>query len=150
MIIHQDESSIVEFDASVPCVTWTPAQYMSGDTFRGPFEKGMDFMEKKIKEMPNLGWLNDARKLKTVKIDDLKWLNTNVNDRAYNFGAKKVAFVLPENVFGKMAVKFYVEFTTKRMDNKFQIKAFQTPEDAREWLSSKVDQEVKEASFNTI
>lgn len=150
MIIHQDESSIVEFDETIPTMIWTPTQYMSGENFRAPFTKGIDFMEKKIKELPDLGWLNDARKLKTVKIDDLKWLNSNVNDRAYKFGAKKVAFVLPENLFGKMAVKFYVEFTTKRMDNKFQIKAFQTPEDAKAWLSAKVDEPVKEASFDEI
>ena len=150
MIIHQDESSIVEYDEAVPCMLWTPVHYMSGDKFRLPFVKGMDFMEKKIKTVPDLGWLNDARKLKTVKIDDLRWLNTNVNDRAYNFGAKKVAFVLPENIFGKMAVKFYVEFTTKRMDNKFQIKAFLEPGDARAWLSAKIDQPVNETSFNSI
>jgi hypothetical protein len=64
------------------------------------------------------------------------WLNTNVNDRAYRFGAKKVAFVLPDSVFGRLAVNFYVDYTNKRTDNQFQIKAFSTMEEAAKWIGA--------------
>ena len=110
--------------------------------------KGMDFMEEKIKSMPNIGWINDARLLKVVKPDDLLWLNKNVNDRAYNFGAKKVAFVLPESAFGKWAVKFYADFTNKRTDNKFQIKAFMTMEEAKKWISATASISVQEVNLD--
>jgi hypothetical protein len=128
----------------VPCIIWKPLKFLSGDTWRKPFEKGMDFMEEKIKSIPNLGWINDARLLKVVKPEDLMWLNSNVNDRAYNFGATKVAFVLPDNVFGKVAVKFYADFTNKRTDNRFQIKAFGSLDEAQKWINAAVQINVNE------
>jgi hypothetical protein len=147
MIIYENESVVVKFDSSVPCVIWTPLEFMKGDDWRIPFTKGVDFLQQKIKTCPEITWLNDTRKLKTVSIEDLKWLNPNVNDRCFQYGLHKVAFVLPENIFGKMAVKFYVEFTNMRSDNKFQIKAFGKYEDAEKWLKSNVDAEVKEVSL---
>ncbi len=147
VVIYNEEFAKLEFDESVPCITWTPVKFVTGEKWRQPFRMGMDYMEERIKEMPDLGWLNDTRSLKTVKMDDLRWLNENVNDRAYKFGAKKVAFVLPENIFGKLAVKFYVEYTTKRMDNKFQIKAFNTLEKAKEWLKAKSDIVIEEEAI---
>jgi hypothetical protein len=136
MVILEDPNVKLEFLPDVPCIVWQPLKFLAGETWRQPFIKGMNFMEEKIKSMPNLGWINDARLLKVVKPDDLMWLNANVNDRAYRFGAKKVAFVLPDNIFGKVAVKVYAEYTNKRTDNQFQIKAFSTIEDAKKWIMS--------------
>jgi hypothetical protein len=131
----------------VPCVIWKPLKYISGDGWRKPFQVGMDFMEEKIKTLPNLGWINDARLLKVVKPDDLLWLNKNVNDRAYNFGAKKVAFVLPESTFGRLAVKTYADFTNRRTDNKFQIKAFLSIDEAKKWISKDVSVDSSEVTL---
>lgn len=147
MVIFEDPSVKLEFLPEVPCIIWKPLKFLSGEGWRKPFTVGMDFMEKKIKAIPNLGWINDATLLKVVKPDDLLWLNSNVNDRAYNFGAKKVAFVLPDNVFGKMAVKFYADYTNKRTDNQFQIKAFSTLEDAKGWIGEKADVGVKDVNL---
>jgi hypothetical protein len=146
MIIFESPKVTVKYDNSIPSVIWTPILFMSGDEWRIPFTTGMDFLEKEIKSTPNICWLNDTRKLKTVGIDDLNWLNKNVNNRAFKLGVKKVGFVLPENVFGKMAVKFYVEYTNKRSDNTFQIKAFVSYKDATEWLS-KAFSSVQEAKL---
>jgi hypothetical protein len=147
MVIFEDDSVRLEFEPEVPCITWKPLKFLAGETWRTPFTRGMDFMESKIKEIPDLGWINDARLLKVVKPDDLLWLNKNVNDRAYKFGAKKVAFVLPESAFGKWAVKFYADFTNKRMDNQFQIKAFSTVDDAKTWIRSTVNSDIREVSM---
>jgi hypothetical protein len=123
---------------------------MKGDDWKDPFNRGVDFLQQKIKTVPGLTWLNDTRKLKTVPMEDLKWLNANVNDRCFQYGLEKVAFVLPENIFGRMAVKFYVEYTNKRTDNKFQIKAFRRYEDAEYWLKTKVDAEANEVPLTLV
>jgi hypothetical protein len=136
LVILEDSNVKLEFFSEIPAIIWKPLKYLSGDSWRKPFVTGMDFMEEKIKSIPNLGWINDARLLKVVKPDDLMWLNTNVNDRAYRFGAKKVAFVLPDSVFGRLAVNFYVDYTNKRTDNQFQIKAFSTMEEAAKWIGA--------------
>lgn len=147
MIIYENQKVVVKFDPTVPCVIWTPLQFMNGEEWSTPFVKGMDFITEKIKTQPNISWLNDARKLKTVGIDDLKWLNKNVNDRGLKMGVRKVGFVLPENIFGKMAVKFYVEFTNKRTDNQFHIKAFTSYQEAVNWLSGKVNIKIDEVKL---
>ncbi|HLO60204.1 MAG TPA: hypothetical protein VK179_15750 [Bacteroidales bacterium] len=136
MVILEDSNVSLEFVPEIPAIIWKPLRYLSGDSWRIPFVKGMDFMEEKIKSIPNLGRINDTRQLKVVKPDDLIWLNANVNDRAYGFGAKKVAFVLPYSVFGRLAVNFYVDYTNKRTDNQFQIKAFSTLDEAQKWIGS--------------
>jgi hypothetical protein len=147
MVIFEDDCVRLEFEPEIPCIIWKPLKFLAGETWRNPFTRGMDFMESKIKEMPDLGWINDARLLKVVKPEDLLWLNKNVNDRAYKFGAKKVAFVLPESAFGKWAVKFYADFTNKRMDNQFQIKAFITVDDAKKWIKAAVISDIHEVNI---
>lgn len=147
MIIFENEKVQVLYDEVVPCIIWKPIDFMKEDEWRTPFVKGVDFLEKKIKESPTLTWLNDSRKLKTVPMDDLKWLNENVNNRCFKYGLKKVAFVLPENIFGRMAVKFYVDFTNKRTDNQFQIRAFKEYTEAVNWLKTSVEKGEKEVSL---
>lgn len=147
MVIFEDQNVKLEFLPEIPCIIWKPIKFLAGESWRKPFILGMDFMEEKIKTIPNLGWINDARLLKVVKLDDLMWLNSNVNDRAFKFGAKKVAFVLPDNSFGRFAVKFYADYTNKRTDSTFQIKAFGTLEEAQKWISAGTDAQVKELSF---
>lgn len=136
MVILENNLVKVEYDESIKAVVWTPIAFMKGDEWRTPFMKGVKFLQEKIAEVPTITWLNDTRKLKTVSLDDLTWLNKSVNDPCYKAGLKKVAFVLPNNVFGRMAVKFYVDFTNKRTDNQFQIKAFKEYEDAVKWLTA--------------
>ncbi len=140
------ETSLVklDYDESINAVVWEPRAFMKADEWRTPFIKGVEFMKEKIGDEPDMTWLNDTRKLKTVSLEDLNWLNANVNEPLYKAGLKKVAFVLPTNVFGRMAVKFYVDFTNKRTDNQFQIKAFKEYDDAVTWLTAKSNVDVKE------
>jgi hypothetical protein len=145
MILFDDPSVKVEYDDSVPSVIWTPVGSIFGDLFKQPFVIGMDFFEKQVKKEPNLGWLNDVRKLRTVKTEDINWLNENVNDRAYLAGGKKVAFVLPEDVFGKLGIRLYAHFTSRRPDNKLEIKAFNTILEAKKWLKG-----VESAKLNEV
>jgi|GEM_PF-1649902 len=138
MTIYEDENVRIEYNSAVPCIIWTPLNFMKGEAWRNPFIKAMDFLSKKIKTVPNITWLNNSVKLKTVAMDDLKWLNKNVTEVCYKLGLKKVAFVLPDNIFGRMAVKFYVDFTNKRTDNQFEIKAFRKYDDAENWLKTTI------------
>lgn len=134
MILFESEKVKLEYDASVPCIIWKPDGSPMGEDFRQPFVIGIDYVIKNIKKIPNLGWLNDGRELKTTRKEDLDWLDTTANVKAYEVGLKKVAFVLPNNVFGKMGMRLYVHNTMKRPDNKLEIKAFNKIEDARNWL----------------
>lgn len=134
MIIYESPQVKVIFEEDIPCVTWIPSGFLKGDDFRKPFKEGMDFLEANFQKYKGINWLNDARNLKTAGIDDIQWLNKNVNDRAFRIGSTKVAFVIPESIFGKWGIRMYVEFTKRRSDNNLEIKAFNTGEEARQWL----------------
>ncbi|MBN1951460.1 MAG: hypothetical protein JW801_09665 [Bacteroidales bacterium] len=134
--IFQDDQVCVSFDETVPCVIWRQEGFIKGEKFRIPFDKGMDFMEKNIGKYPSMGWMNDTRKLKTVGLEDIKWLNQTFNARTLKLSHAKVCFVLPESAFGRLAIKMYVEFTNKRSNNNLEIKAFREIDTARKWLAS--------------
>lgn len=136
MIIYEDSKVNLFYDPAIASIVWTPLQYMKGAEWQIPFTKAIEFLEKQIITTSNISWINDARKLKIVSLDDLSWLNKNVNDRCFQIGIRNVAFVLPENVFGKMAVEFYVEFTNRRSDLQFQIKAFAKYDTAVKWITN--------------
>ena len=135
MVLLENKLVRLEYDDSNKVIIWTPLAFMKDAEWQNPFVQGVEFLKKKILTTPNISWLNDTRKLKTVGLEDLNWLNKNVNEPCYKAGLKKVAFVLPTNVFGKIAVKFYVEYTNNRTDNQFQIKAFNNYNDSVNWLT---------------
>jgi hypothetical protein len=149
MILYETNKVIVEFDPTTPCIIWTPLDFMSGNEFREPFIVGIDFLLDKINEMPNLGWLNDTRKMNSVKIEDVQWLEKNVNARTK---AKKVAFVLPEdNIFAKMSLRFYVRYTNDSHTKPFELKAFEKLSYAKLWLKgSQVSNNIKEVELDSL
>jgi hypothetical protein len=115
-------------------VIWTPKGSLVGEEFTAPFILGVDFYLKNISKYPNLTWLNDTRKLGVVRPSDVHWLDKNVNDKLFTAGASKVAFVLSEDIMGRFGTQMYTTFTNMRSDNKFQIKDFETMEEAITWL----------------
>lgn len=134
MIIFENKYTRIEYDESVPCVCWIPNDFFAGNDFQESFVRGMDFFVQKIKEQPNLGWLNVTNKLVSVKIEDLRWLDKNVTERGYIAGATKVAFITPEDMFGKIAVKMYSSFAKERFHKKIDVRTFDRVFDAKLWL----------------
>lgn len=133
-VLFENKLVKLEFDSTVPCIIWTPLDFMSGEDFTGPFVIGVDFYVKNFQKYPNITWLNDTRKLKTARPLDVQWLNKNVNDKLFAVGGTKVAFVSPENIVGRLAINMYITFTNMRSDNKFQIKIFKTMQEAITWF----------------
>lgn len=144
MVIYEDQNVNVKYDETVPCVIWTPLKFMKDENWRNPFIKGVDFFAEQIEKTPNLIWLCDARKLISVPLDDLRWLDKNLNDRLFMYGLTKVVFVMPEDIFGEMAVKFYVDFTNARTNNKLEIKIFTTSSEAIQYINATNLVEVEE------
>ena len=144
MILFESHAVKLEFDPTIPCIIWTPLDFMSGDQWKEPFIKGVEFFEKKIQEVPHLEWLNDTRKLKSVKIGDVQWVDQWVNPRVKEAGLKKNAFVLPDDIFAKMSIRAYIRFTETRKDSNFQIKGFESVANAKMWLKGNDDVDLGE------
>ena len=135
MILFQSVNVIVEYDDSIPCVVWSPKEYLSGEVFRTSFSTGVEYIAQNIKRIPNIGWLNDIREMKPPKKEDMEWVLNYVNSRAKEVGLLKNAFILPKAAFGRMIIRTYAFMSSKLIqDSKLQIKAFNTIEEARLWL----------------
>lgn len=132
MKIHEESYGYIELIEDVPCVAWVPMGYSKSEDFRKLMMIGVDYYGQKKKEISNLVWLNDSRKMKVIGKEDQDWLESVVNMQAQKNGLKYMAFVLPDNIFGKIAVKLYVEATLKKMD--MTIKTFNSYDKALAWL----------------
>lgn len=148
MILFEDNFVKVGFDKTVPCVVWRPLAFASGDDFRKPFLIGMKFFEQKIKDLPSLGWINNIATTKIAsKPEDLLWLVQNINPAFSSAGGKKVAFVLPDDLFTKIAMRLYIQYSKKVLNDKFEIKVFNTFKEAKLWLKGSQSSSIEEVKI---
>ena len=134
MEVHKVENGVVKFIEEIPSIVWKANGYMKSEDFRKLTMKGVEAFAKNKVEYSNICWLNDVRKMKVISRDDQKWLTTAINDEVEKHGLRKLAFVLPENVFAKLAIKLYIESAIRRHKDKLEIKSFNTYEKAAGWL----------------
>ncbi len=134
MIHFKEDFGEIDFLEDVPCVVWRPTKFMDSAQFRKLMGTGVDFYKQKKSSNSNLVWLNDASEMKVIGKDDQKWLEEVVNMQAVENGLKYMAFVLPENIFGKIAVKSYVSSTLGKLNKDLTIKSFSDRSKAIDWL----------------
>ena len=135
MEIHEIENGKVEFNPEIPAIIWTAKGFMHSNEFRELTMKGVEAFIENKKQNPNICWLNDVRKMKVISGADQTWLNTKINDEVEKQGLRKLAMVLPENIFAKMA-QLYTEVALKRHKNNLEIKSFKEYNKAVEWLKN--------------
>ncbi len=71
----------------------------------------------------------DATNLKVVKADDLNWLSDEVLPSLSDSGVKYFAIVMPDNPFGEMAVKLFVDASEDIV-----MKIFDDLPSAQQWI----------------
>ncbi|MBN1116912.1 MAG: hypothetical protein JXA77_06900 [Bacteroidales bacterium] len=135
MNVFKESFGEIIFNEEVPCVIWKPSKFMNSDQFKKLMTTGIDFYIKKKPDVSNLVWLNDSRDMKVIGKEDQKWLEEFVTNQALKYGLKYIAFVLPENVFGKLIVNAYIKSTLDRKASELEIKTFSDYNKAVEWLS---------------
>jgi len=79
--------------------------------------------------------LNDVKRMKPLKKEIQIWMNEVWFPKAKETGLKYMAFVIPDDIFGKMSL----EGANKSAPNKFniEIQYFNDIENAKQWLSTK-------------
>ena len=79
--------------------------------------------------------INNVKQMKVLKQEVQVWLNDVWFPQAQKNGLKYFAFVLADDIFGKLST----EGANKDASNKFgmEIQNFNTLEDAKQWLNTK-------------
>ena len=135
MKLLEEKFGSLEYDATVPAIIARFDGFMSSEQFRDFLNKGLDFLIQKKQNGEAILWLADTSKHVVQPDKDTKWVADDWNPRAIKAGIFHVAFVLPENVFGGMSVKKYVENTDKKGDN-MVVQMFGNIDSAKSWFKS--------------
>jgi hypothetical protein len=135
MKLLEEKFGSLEYDATVPAIIARFDGFMSSEQFRDFLNKGLDFLIQKKRNGEPILWLADTSKHVVQPDKDTKWVADDWNPRAIKAGIFHVAFVLPENVFGGMSVKKYVENTDKKGDS-MVVQMFGNIDSAKSWFKS--------------
>ena len=110
MKVFEIKNGIIEYDEATPCVIAKFTGFMPSEDFRVFLLQGLDFL---VNEMNKTGkeilWLADTRSHSVQSAEDTKWVSQEWNPKAFKNGLRHVAFVLPEKIFGQMAINNYAK-----------------------------------------
>ncbi|MBT33436.1 MAG: hypothetical protein CMO01_27555 [Thalassobius sp.] len=135
MKVFEIKNGIIEYDEATPCVIAKFTGFMPSEDFRVFLLQGLDFL---VNEMNKTGkeilWLADTRSHSVQSAEDTKWVSQEWNPKAFKNGLRHVAFVLPEKIFGQMAINNYAKENDQSKENQMKIKMFNSPLKAKNWF----------------
>ncbi len=133
--LHTKENGMLDYDASVPCIIFSPIGFLTDEEFKAFLNLGLQIMIEKKKIHGKMSWLADTSRLGALLSEE--WAAKDWNPRSLAEGIQHVAFVLPRDVFGKMPVDNYLEMNTENQSSAKMLTAmFDELEAAKEWLRS--------------
>lgn len=127
-----NETSSVIYDIETNAVFGTFIGFLSPDEFKTIGNQQLDIIEtKRLKKA-----LNDVKRMKVLKPEVQEWVNNIWFPRAQKLGLKYFAFVVPDDIFGKISM----EGANKNAVNSFgiEIQYFNNLDIAKNWLVSKI------------
>lgn len=141
-MLFEKKYGSIKLIEQVPCISWTPNGLMDCESFKTLMQAGISSYEEYMRKFPYLLWLNDARNLKFIGTEEQTWLAEFVNTKAQKNGLRHMAFVLPKNMYGRIAVKIYINNTLQQDKNVLTIKTYKKYDKAISWLNKKAKAEV--------
>ena len=119
------------YDSRTNAAIGTFVGFLTPDEFKAVANQLLGILEtKRLKKQ-----LNDIKQMKVLKPEVQEWLNTDWFPRAQKIGLKYFAFVVPDDIFGKMSM----DGANKNAQNAFgmEIQYFNNLDAAKNWLISK-------------
>ena len=119
------------YDSRTNAAIGTFVGFLTPDEFKTVANQLLGILEtKRLKKQ-----LNDIKQMKVLKPEVQEWLNTDWFPRAQKIGLKYFAFVVPDDIFGKMSM----DGANKNAQNAFgmEIQYFNNVDAATNWLISK-------------
>lgn len=127
----ENKTSNAVFDSRTNAAIGTFVGFLTPEEFKVVANQLLGILEtKRLKKQ-----LNDIKQMKVLKPEVQEWLNTDWFPRAQKIGLKYFAFVVPDDIFGKMSM----DGANKNAQNAFgiEIQYFNNLDAAKNWLISK-------------
>ena len=121
----------VEYDKQTEIISLTWLVTPTSEEIRIGLNAGRDF----VKDNNVTKWIGDTTHLGVIADEDLEWINTKWFPTLLQAGIKKMAVILPNNVFGQMNVEDIMG--TVDTSTGFESRYFDGIEDATNWILNK-------------
>lgn len=106
-VIFSESYGTVLVDTSVPCVISQWHTFANKQEFRTLLEAAMTYFDAHSTIAKPWGWIADSRHMGAIPAEVQQWLLTVFNQRITKAGLREMSVVVPETIFGKMAVQQY-------------------------------------------
>lgn len=135
MILNKDSIGVMELDATVPCLLYTPYGEFTSAEIRNQIHIYYDIFVEQMKTYPNLKWIVDSRHHGAMDPEDSRWIsNEGLAHKLVALGVRSMAMVVPEDVFGQLSVENYSE--SLKEQGQVDIRFFENVELGKEWLKT--------------
>ncbi|RYY13358.1 MAG: hypothetical protein EOO36_15975 [Cytophagaceae bacterium] len=122
----------------VPCLIVAWYSFANSEQFRSLMNRGLELYTAEAQRTRPLGWLADTRGVSAIRVADQEWLEKDWNPRAYAAGIHHVSFVVPETVFGQMAVSNYSNNAVSNATYAITPDQHRTLAEAKDWLHNEL------------
>ncbi|KAB2872429.1 MAG: hypothetical protein OIN84_08445 [Candidatus Methanoperedens sp.] len=129
--MSENKTTNAVYDSRTNAAIGTFVGFLTPEEFKTVANQLLSILEtKRLKKQ-----LNDIKQMKVLKPEVQEWLNTDWFPRAQKIGLKYFAFVVPDDIFGKMSM----DGANKNAQNAFgiEIQYFNNVDAAKNWLISK-------------
>jgi hypothetical protein len=135
MAIYETPFAVLDWDKSLNAITLRWKAFAYGEAFQTAINKIVELLVEKNSSK----FLNDTTHMRAVGSEDQVWVLENWVPRAKAAGLKWNAIVLPNSQFARNTVTEAVSRGENRAKGtpSFEIRYFETVEEAKEWLKSK-------------
>ena len=119
----------------VPCIIIQWHSFANKQQFRSLMDRALAaYQAERAQHLVPLGWIADSRQLSALTPDDQAWCDTDWNPRAYALGVRYIGIVIPESIFGKIAVQQYVTNILHNDGYTFETRTFSSVQETKQWL----------------
>ena len=142
LVIFSESYGTVLVDTSVPCIVSQWHTFANKQEFRTLLEAAMAYFDAHSSQAKPWGWIADSRHMGAIPTEVQQWLRTVFNPRITKAGLREMSVVVPETIFGKMAVQQYKqnieeEKTSYELDTRYYNSLESAKDGIRQYLGQR-------------
>ncbi|MBD0256706.1 MAG: STAS/SEC14 domain-containing protein [Cytophagales bacterium] len=133
------------YDETVPVVAHRWSGYVKSEAFRSGIQQCLaEYAKiKQSAKLTHLHWLCNATDLKVLQPADSDWVNNEFARELYQNGVRRIAMIVPKDVFAKMATTSFGKSVDKQQQQggitDTIVQYFDSEEKAKQWLKQAVE-----------
>lgn len=127
--LYDSDIVTLNYDPSIELIEMEWKKNTNSEEYRKMFGLMIEYSERNRIRF----FLSDMRKEGLVKLDDVRWLNKEVLQRAIEHKVERIALVIEDTIFSTV----YTDVVKKKLEKSpVKVRIFSDPDTAKAWLLS--------------